>query len=264
MCSPPAASVWTLRCWLHWLTGRAVAEYGDASGTGYFNVRTREWDVALLKHIDPSGRLENALPPLIEADQAVGTILPAIAEQDFQLAARTALLSFIVVFGVAKALTIGPVSAQFAGKITLSDIVPPESYTIAFDGSGGVAGFGKGNAQVKLVPLPADAAGQESCELHYTVHATVGGKIAQLGQRLIDGAAKTMAEDFFKRFDNEMQRRFPRAEVPQAGASDAVQAEAITPPGRGGGAIQGGGIPAWAWGVGAGALVLLAWWFNRG
>ena len=167
-------------------------------------------------------------------------------------------------YAVAMALKIGPVSAKFAGKITLSDIVPPESYNIAFDGSGGVAGFGKGNAQVKLVPLAVDGVGQASCELHYTVHATVGGKIAQLGQRLIDGAAKTMAEDFFKRFYNEMQRRFPRAELPQAGASDAVQAEAITPPGGGGGAIQGGGIPAWAWGVGAGALVLLAWWFNRG
>jgi len=166
-------------------------------------------------------------------------------------------------YAVAMALKIGPVSARFAGKITLSDIVPPESYNIAFDGSGGVAGFGKGNAQVKLVPLAVDGVGQASCELHYTVHATVGGKIAQLGQRLIDGAAKTMAEDFFKRFDNEMQRRFPRAEVPQAGASDAVQAEAITPPGGGGGALRGGGIPAWAWGVGAGALMLLAWWFNR-
>ena len=101
-------------------------------------------------------------------------------------------------YSVAMALKIGPVSAKFAGKITLSDIVPPESYNIAFDGSGGVAGFGKGNAQVKLVQLPADAAGQASCELHYTVHASVGGKIAQLGQRLIDGAAKSMAEDFFK------------------------------------------------------------------
>jgi hypothetical protein len=167
-------------------------------------------------------------------------------------------------YAVAMALKIGPVSAKFAGKITLSNIVPPESYHIAFDGSGGVAGFGKGNAQVKLVPLTVDGVGQTGCELHYTVHATVGGKIAQLGQRLIDGAAKTMAEDFFKRFDDEMQRRFPRAEVPQGGASDAVQAEAMTPPGEGDGAIQGGGIPAWVWGVGAGALVLLAWWFNRG
>ena len=167
-------------------------------------------------------------------------------------------------YSVAMALKIGPVSAKFAGKITLSDIVPPESYNIAFDGSGGVAGFGKGNAQVKLVPLPADAAGQASCELHYTVHASVGGKIAQLGQRLIDGAAKSMAEDFFKRFDHEMQRRFPRAEAPPADA--AASADAVTQPGavEGGSATQGGGIPAWMWGVGVAALVLLAWWFNRG
>ena len=167
-------------------------------------------------------------------------------------------------YSVAMALKIGPVSAKFAGKITLSDIVPPESYNIAFDGSGGVAGFGKGNAQVKLVQLPADAAGQASCELHYTVHASVGGKIAQLGQRLIDGAAKSMAEDFFKRFDHEMQRRFPRAEAPPADA--AASADAVTQPGavEGGSATQGGGIPAWMWGVGVAALVLLAWWFNRG
>ncbi len=167
-------------------------------------------------------------------------------------------------YSVAMALKIGPVSAKFAGKITLSDIVPPESYNIAFEGSGGVAGFGKGNAQVKLVPLPADAAGQASCELHYTVHASVGGKIAQLGQRLIDGAAKSMAEDFFKRFDDEMQRRFPRTEAPSADA--AASADAVTQPStvQEGGATQGGGIPAWMWGVGVAALVLLAWWFNRG
>ena len=167
-------------------------------------------------------------------------------------------------YSVAMALKIGPVSAKFAGKITLSDIVPPESYNIAFEGSGGVAGFGKGNAQVKLVPLPADAAGQASCELHYTVHASVGGKIAQLGQRLIDGAAKSMAEDFFKRFDDEMQRRFPRAEAPPA--DTAATADAITQPSTvdGGSATQGGGIPAWVWGVGVAALVLVAWWFNRG
>ncbi|MFY0727473.1 xylulokinase [Pseudomonas sp. NFX15] len=64
----------------HWLTGRSCSEYGDASGTGYFNVRTRQWDEQLLEHIDPSGRLHAALPELIEADQTVGTILPGIAE----------------------------------------------------------------------------------------------------------------------------------------------------------------------------------------
>lgn len=168
-------------------------------------------------------------------------------------------------YAVAMALKIGPVSAKFAGKITLSDIMPPESYNIAFDGSGGVAGFGKGNAQVKLVPLPADAAGQDSCELHYSVRASVGGKIAQLGQRLIDGAAKTMAEDFFKRFDNEMQRRFPRAELPQAGADAADAANAITQPGMVDSPVtQGGGVATWVWAAGGVALILVAWWFNRG
>ena len=63
-----------------WLTGRACSEYGDASGTGYFNVRTRQWDLQLLRDIDASGRLQAALPELIDAHQAVGTILPAIAE----------------------------------------------------------------------------------------------------------------------------------------------------------------------------------------
>jgi len=148
-------------------------------------------------------------------------------------------------YAVGMALKIGPVSARFAGKITLSDIVPPQSYTIAFDGQGGVAGFGKGQAQVRLEALPPDALGQPCCALHYQVQAQVGGKIAQLGQRLIDGAAKGMAEDFFKRFDEEMRRRHPRAEplaeaapaAPEA-APSAVLAEA--PQG-------GGGMPVWAW-----------------
>ncbi|ART47701.1 CoxG family protein [Acidovorax carolinensis] len=165
-------------------------------------------------------------------------------------------------YAVAMAVKIGPVSAKFAGKITLADIVAPESYTIAFDGSGGVAGFGKGHAQVLLVPLPVDAAGQEGCELNYTVQASVGGKIAQLGQRLIDGAAKGMAEDFFKRFDNEMQRRYPRDDdaldtVPSEydqlrGAPDAAAGDGNSP----------GGIPVWVWVAGAAALVLVAWWWT--
>lgn len=173
-------------------------------------------------------------------------------------------------YAVAMALKIGPVSAKFAGKITLADIVPPESYTIAFDGSGGVAGFGKGQAQVKLVPLPADAAGQPSCELHYTVHATVGGKIAQLGQRLIDGAAKTMAEDFFKRFDNEMQRRYPRdaadTQLQDTLLQDTVMLETPTQPD----ALQAlpaaasantpSVFPPWVWvAIGAGGMAALFW-----
>jgi len=64
-----------------WLTGRACSEYGDASGTGYFNVRSRQWDLQLLRDIDATGRLQAALPELIDSHQAVGTLLPAIAEQ---------------------------------------------------------------------------------------------------------------------------------------------------------------------------------------
>ena len=108
-------------------------------------------------------------------------------------------------YSIGMALKIGPVSAKFSGKITLSDINPPTSYKINFEGQGGPAGFGKGESSVTLTP------NADGCELAYTVHASVGGKIAQLGQRLIDGAAKSMAEDFFKRFDNEMQRQHPDA-----------------------------------------------------
>lgn len=104
-------------------------------------------------------------------------------------------------YAVTMAVKIGPVSAKFNGKVTLSDIQPPASYKLAFEGQGGVAGFGKGASAVSLTPNDA------GCELAYTVQAQVGGKIAQLGQRLIDGAAKSMADDFFKRFDAEMQRR---------------------------------------------------------
>ena len=108
-------------------------------------------------------------------------------------------------YAIGMALKIGPVSAKFSGKINLSDINPPTSYKINFEGQGGTAGFGKGDSAVTLTP------NADGCELAYTVHASVGGKIAQLGQRLIDGAAKMMAEDFFKRFDEEMQRQHPDA-----------------------------------------------------
>ena len=144
-------------------------------------------------------------------------------------------------YAIGMALKIGPVSAKFAGKITLSEIVAPSSYTISFEGQGGPAGHGKGNARVSLTP---NAAG---CELAYTVHAQVGGKVAQLGQRLIDGAAKGMAEDFFKRFDEEMQRRFP----PPA-AAEALAPAALAP-------APNPKTPVWVWV--AGVLVLaLVWW----
>ena len=117
-------------------------------------------------------------------------------------------------------LKIGPVSARFSGKITLSDIDPPTSYKINFEGQGGPEGFGNGDSAVTLTP------NDDGCQLAYTVHGSVGGKIAQLDQRLMDGAAKSMAEGFFKRFDDEMQRQYP-----DAYKAKMVMGEVITQPG---------------------------------
>jgi carbon monoxide dehydrogenase subunit G len=89
---------------------------------------------------------------------------------------------------------VGPVKASFSGKVTMSDLDPPNGYTISGEGQGGVAGFAKGGAKVNL----ADDAG--ATLLSYAVQAQVGGKIAQLGSRMIDGVAKKMADQFFSNF----------------------------------------------------------------
>ena len=95
---------------------------------------------------------------------------------------------------------IGPVKATFRGEVTLSDVVPGEGYTISGEGKGGVAGFAKGGAQVRL----SDAEGGGT-ELHYDVEAKVGGKIAQLGSRLVDSFATRMADQFFERFQAHVE-----------------------------------------------------------
>ena len=146
-------------------------------------------------------------------------------------------------YAIGMALKIGPVAARFAGKVLLSELNPPNSYILSFDGQGGTAGFGKGRAQVSL------SANGTGCDLAYSVHATVGGKVAQLGQRLVDGAAKSIAEDFFKRFDDEMQRRHP---APQAAQEAAAVAEDVALPG----AFR---LPGWLWIVGALAIAALLW-----
>jgi carbon monoxide dehydrogenase subunit G len=92
------------------------------------------------------------------------------------------------------AVRIGPISARFTGNVNLTDIDPPNGYTISGEGQGGVAGFAKGGAKVGLED---DGGGTL---LRYDVHAQVGGKIAQLGARLIDASAKQMADAFFDRF----------------------------------------------------------------
>ncbi|MDQ8726179.1 carbon monoxide dehydrogenase subunit G [Bradyrhizobium sp. LHD-71] len=92
-------------------------------------------------------------------------------------------------------IKVGPVKATFGGKVTLSDIDPPNGYRIVGEGSGGVAGFAKGGATVRL-----EAVGEQETILHYEVNSQIGGKLAQLGARLIDSTAKKLAGEFFTRF----------------------------------------------------------------
>lgn len=130
------------------------------------------------------------------------------------------------------AARIGPVNARFRGSLKLADVVPPTSYTIHFDGQGGVAGFGKGSAHVTLAP---EGAGQT--RLDYSAQAQVGGKIAQVGSRLVDAAAGKMSGDFFDAFEARLR-------------SEAEGVPAPVP------AVRAPAVPTWIWIVGA-ALVLV-------
>ncbi len=126
---------------------------------------------------------------------------------------------------------VGPVRAHFGGKVTLSDLDPPKAYTIAGEGNGGVAGFAKGSAKVDL-----DEDGAETV-LHYQVQAHVGGKLAQIGSRLIDATSRKMASDFFERFVAAMS-------PPEA----ASEAPVPPPPGGGGPIVARVADVAVAWG----------------
>ncbi|MFA7438717.1 CoxG family protein [Castellaniella sp.] len=149
-------------------------------------------------------------------------------------------------YAVVSQIKVGPVSAKFKSTIQLTDIQAPDSYTLNFEGNGGAAGFGKGTAKVRLSPQG------DGTQLDYEVEATVGGKIAQVGQRLIDGVAKSMSESFFKRFDEEMQRRHPpAADAPAAASGTAAES-------------AGKKIPGWAWGAIVVILIVLIAWASQG
>jgi carbon monoxide dehydrogenase subunit G len=115
-------------------------------------------------------------------------------------------------YGIAMTARVGPVSAKFTGRLLLADIAAPRSYALKFEGQGGAAGFANGTAKVEL--SPAD----DGTRIDYTVKAQVGGKLAQIGSRLIDGAAAKVANDFFARF------------VERAGSSPSSSAEAAGAP----------------------------------
>lgn len=139
---------------------------------------------------------------------------------------------------------VGPVKARFTGLVSLTNIDPPNSYTISGEGKGGAAGFAKGGADVRL----SDA--EDGTLLQYEVKAQVGGKLAQVGARLIAAAAKKMAGDFFTAFNNEIAER--SGITPAAEEAEGEKAEA-------------GGLPLWLWAAGLAAIVLLslAYWAGK-
>jgi carbon monoxide dehydrogenase subunit G len=123
--------------------------------------------------------------------------------ESLEMTSPTAMTATVVI-------RVGPVKASFGGKVTLSDLDPPNSYRISGEGSGGVAGFAKGGATVRL-----EAESAEVTVLHYEVDAQIGGKLAQLGSRLIDSTSKKLAGEFFTRFA-----------AAAGGTSDVASAEA--------------------------------------
>jgi carbon monoxide dehydrogenase subunit G len=159
------------------------------------------------------------------------------------------------------ALKIGPMAAKFGAKVKLENINAPVSYTIAGEGNGGAMGFAKGGADVALEEL-----GPEETLLRYTVKAQVGGKMAQLGARLIDSTAKQMSDQFFDRFAAALTPPAPVEEAAPAAAAAAPAPRApITAPA--GISILDLlpeaplGIPLLAWAGGAVWLVILALMF---
>jgi len=148
---------------------------------------------------------------------------------------------------------VGPVQAKFKGTVSLQNLAPPASYDIDFEGSGGVAGFARGKATVTLAEDGA------STVLSYVAHATVGGKLAQIGQRLVDSSARKMADDFFGEFSRHCSAAAPQP----AGEAAAIPTEAppATPvPAAPAGMSASARIALIAAAVAA--LAALAWWLR--
>lgn len=140
---------------------------------------------------------------------------------------------------------VGPVNAKFKGKMRLADLNPPTSYTVSFEGQGGAAGFAKGNAKVNLTP---DGGGTR---VGYTVSAQVGGKLAQVGSRLIDGAAKKIADDFFARFAGQFGAKQETATSTAGGVAPDK------------GSVKAGAGSIWLWVAAAVIAAAIIYYFAR-
>jgi len=157
-------------------------------------------------------------------------------------------------FKAVASVKIGPISARFSGNVALSDLDPPNGYTIAGEGQGGVAGFAKGGAKVHLVD------DGDATRLSYEVHAQVGGKIAQLGARLIDASAKQMADAFFDRFSAVVAPPAVEAAPAEVPAPSLSRGAPLPPSAIGVTALiprETFGLPVVAWIGGALYLVIL-------
>ena len=156
---------------------------------------------------------------------------------------------------------VGPLKARFNGKLRMTDARPPSSCVLHFEGQGGAMGFGKGTSTVSLREVA------EGTELTYTAEAQVGGKLAQVGSRLIDGVARKMSDDFFKAFRDQV--------APQAAAVESPPvAPAIDVPGRSAAQTAPAEAPATGPAAGAGAtthaiarevssaFMVPAWWLG--
>ncbi|MFN4310967.1 MAG: SRPBCC family protein [Ferrovibrio sp.] len=155
---------------------------------------------------------------------------------------------------------VGPVKAKFKGKVTLTDLDPPNSCTIQGEAQGGVAaGFGKGNAKVQLADARMDGAPDGATTLTYSVQAQVGGKLAQIGARLIDGVAAKMAEDFFAKFNQIVAAPQDQAaaSASQTAGEQAPPPAAAQPASPAVGSVTGG-IPSWLWIAGLIVIVCAA------
>ena len=119
-------------------------------------------------------------------------------------------------FAAVLAAAIGPVRARFRGKLRREDLDEPSSYTLRFEGDGGAAGFAKGVAHVKLIEEPAGTA------MEYKVSSQIGGKLAQVGSRLVDGVARKLADDFFSSLETQLRAKAPEGEP-------ALPAQALPP-----------------------------------
>jgi carbon monoxide dehydrogenase subunit G len=148
-------------------------------------------------------------------------------------------------------MRIGPVSASFSGKVTLSDIDPPNGYRISGEGQGGAAGFAKGGAVVALREDASDTV------LTYNVDAQVGGKIAQVGARLIDGTAKKLADEFFGKFATMVGGPPPAAAVAGVASDTPPAPDTLAPPSPPPAAAQRGYRHWLVIGVGAAVLILI-------